>query len=89
MANYVEPQRPRIIVRLAPLWRHNTFVNTVVSEGKVRQNLRLDPDLWSAIDTDRAKRPGNISRNTWITEAILDKLARQAAPNQNARDRNA
>jgi hypothetical protein len=74
---------------MAPIWRHNTFVSNFVSEEKVRQNLRLDPDVWSAIDSDRSKRPGSISRNTWITEAILDKLARQPSTDQKPRTRNA
>jgi hypothetical protein len=42
-----------------------------------RSNLRLTPHLWLAIDTARGQRAGNISRNTWITEAILEKLARE------------
>lgn len=43
---------------------------------RTRENLRLDPALRAAVDRARLKRPGNISRNTWITEAILEKLAR-------------
>lgn len=43
---------------------------------RTRQNLRLDPALGAAIDRARLKRPGNVSRNTWITEAILEKLSR-------------
>jgi len=74
---------------MAPRWRHNTSVSNFVSEEKVRQNLRLDPEVWSAIDSDRSKRPGNVSRNTWITEAILDKLARQPSTAQKPRTRNA
>lgn len=40
-----------------------------------RSNLRLSPELWSAIDKARDKRPGNVSRNTWLIEAITEKLA--------------
>jgi hypothetical protein len=47
-----------------------------VSEGRLRQSLRLDPQLWDKIDRDRGRRAGSVSRNTWITEAILEKLAR-------------
>ncbi len=43
-----------------------------------RFNLRLDPETFEAIDIVRAKRPGNISRNTSITEAIQEKLARES-----------
>jgi hypothetical protein len=46
-----------------------------VSEKRSRQSLRLDPEVWEEIDRDRGKRPGTVSRNTWITEAILEKLS--------------
>src|SRR5690242_10695619 len=70
----------------APEWRHNTFVATSVSEHRLRQSLRLNQVIWQAIDKDRKQRPGNVSRNTWITEAILDKLAKPL-PEQKVRSR--
>ena len=47
-----------------------------------RINLRLSPETFEAIDEARSARPGHISRNTWITEAVEEKLARErtAAP---------
>lgn len=42
-----------------------------------RINLRLSAECFEAIDAARLARPGNISRNTWITEAIEEKLARE------------
>lgn len=45
-----------------------------------RINLRLASALFAKIDAARAARPGNVSRNTWITEAIEEKLARETAP---------
>ena len=42
-----------------------------------RINLRLPADTFAAIDSARAGRPGNVSRNTWITEAVEEKLARE------------
>ena len=42
-----------------------------------RTNLRLAPDLLKAVDAARAGRAGKISRNTWITEAVEEKLARE------------
>lgn len=42
-----------------------------------RANLRLTPHLWLAIDAARGRRAGNVSRNTWITEAIMEKVARE------------
>ncbi len=42
-----------------------------------RINLRLSAETFDMIDASRAARAGNISRNTWITEAIEEKLARE------------
>lgn len=44
-----------------------------------RINLRLSAETFDAIDAARGDRPGTISRNTWITEAIQEKLAREHA----------
>ena len=38
--------------------------------------------MWGAIDDARAKRAGVVSRNTWIAEAILEKLARAQDTNK-------
>ena len=46
-------------------------------DDRGRQSLRLDPEVWTAIDRVRLRRAGSISRNTWITEAIAEKLARE------------
>lgn len=43
-----------------------------------RINLRLAPETFRAVDTARSRRAGNVSRNTWIAEAIEEKLARDA-----------
>ena len=57
-----------------------TDMNAIVHKAEVRSrnNLRLAPELWGAIDEARIRRPGSVSRNTWIAEAILEKLAREA-----------
>ena len=47
------------------------------ASGRTRQNLRLDPDTWAAIDAARGRRSGKIARNTWIAEAIAEKLQRE------------
>ena len=44
-----------------------------------RINLRLPAQMFEAIDASRLVRPGDVSRNTWITEAIEEKLARERA----------
>jgi metal-responsive CopG/Arc/MetJ family transcriptional regulator len=47
------------------------------TSSRSRQSLRLDADVWSAIDEARVKRPGCVSRNSWISEAIAEKLKRE------------
>ncbi|MBB5745707.1 hypothetical protein GGR13_001291 [Brevundimonas variabilis] len=32
--------------------------------------------MFTAIDAARLARPGHVSRNTWLTEAVQEKLAR-------------
>lgn len=44
-----------------------------------RINLRLTSATFEAIDAARADRPGHVSRNTWITEAVSEKLERDQA----------
>lgn len=48
-------------------------------DNRARQSLRLVQQIWEAIDSARSRRAGTISRNTWITEAILEKIARDDA----------
>ena len=64
----------------APVWRH---LGAMLADSKTasvrtldRINLRLPGETFEAVDASRQARPGNISRNTWITEAIEEKLAR-------------
>lgn len=47
-----------------------------------RINLRLPPEMFEKIDALRSQRVGHVSRNTWITEAIQEKLVRDAANNE-------
>ena len=42
-----------------------------------RINLRLGVEVFDAIDSTRAVRLGAVSRNTWISEAVQEKLARE------------
>jgi predicted HicB family RNase H-like nuclease len=42
-----------------------------------RINLRLATETFAEIDAACAARPGNVSRNTWIAEAVQEKLARE------------
>lgn len=44
--------------------------------------MRLPAEVVEAIDAECSRRAGNISRNTWITEAVQEKLARNGAAGQ-------
>ncbi len=46
-------------------------------EDEVRFTLRGSFYLFSLIDRARGRRPGKISRNTWILEAITEKLKKE------------
>lgn len=67
------------------MWRHNGAMTIPSKPPTVRDldriNLRLSAETFALIDTARADRLGNISRNTWITEAIAEKLAREPSAN--------
>lgn len=47
------------------------------SKGRDRTSLRLNAEMLAKIDRARSTRAGVVSRNTWITEAIQEKLARE------------
>lgn len=44
---------------------------------KTRFTVRLEPGIKEAIEIARRQRVGSISTNTWIAEAISEKLARE------------
>lgn len=46
------------------------------SRSTERFTLRLAPEVLEAIDAECSHRAGNVSRNTWITEAVTERLAR-------------
>lgn len=56
-------------------------------DDRARQSLRLDQVILDAMDAARAKRPGFVSRNTWIVEAIEEKLAREQKERGKSDDR--
>lgn len=49
------------------------------SEDLKRVQLRIPMDKLSQIDQAVGKRPGKLSRHTWIMEAIEEKLARDSS----------
>ena len=44
-----------------------------------RLNIRLAPKILKAVDAACEQRAGTVSRNTWIAEAVAEKLARESA----------
>lgn len=65
------------------MWRQSGAMITDSKTTRIRIldriNLRLPGETFNAIDAARSERPGMVSRNTWITEAIQEKLARVRA----------
>jgi hypothetical protein len=68
---------------MAPVWRQRYSMSNPPKLLTIREldriNLRLLPETFQAIDNSRNARPGRLSRNTWIAEAIEEKLSRDAA----------
>jgi hypothetical protein len=50
---------------------------TTTQRNRDRINLRLNTEVFDLIDKARRGRAGVVSRNTWITEAIQEKLMRE------------
>lgn len=77
----IRPPQPgqKIFLATAPKWRHHGVMTsrTHKQPKEGRSTLRLSSELWTAIDNARDKRPGNVSRNTWLVEAITEKLAKE------------
>jgi hypothetical protein len=84
MATMVGIRRKRL--ELLPIWRL-AFPMSLIRSSKAeraRQGLRLDL-------ASRGERPGSASRNTWIAEAIMEKLTAEEdnAPSKRGRRRDA
>lgn len=47
-----------------------------------RTNVRLPSEMLQAIDNECKHRAGCVSRNTWIVEAIQERLLRENAINR-------
>jgi metal-responsive CopG/Arc/MetJ family transcriptional regulator len=72
------PTFTRHAVVAAPQWRHDNYSEQTIVTTLDRINLRLSAEMLDMIDAARSKRAGKVSRNTWIAEAIEEKLARDA-----------
>lgn len=70
--------------------RHNGAMSVDSQNPRVvdlsRINLRLPEAVFRSIDHSRSKRFGTVSRNTWITEAIQEKLLRDCESSQSSNE---
>ncbi|MFD2502351.1 ribbon-helix-helix domain-containing protein [Rhizorhabdus histidinilytica] len=71
----------------APKWRHTGAHDNESRSQRSRARLerftvRLPAEMVEAIDAECSRRAGNVSRNTWLTEAVQEKLARNGAASQ-------
>jgi len=68
---------------MEPEWRQLHSMTNPANPDAIREldriNLRLSPETFEAIDASRNARPCRLSRNTWIAEAIEQRLLRDAA----------
>lgn len=63
---------------MAPFWRHNdwTSIRDWVMSARKHSSIRVESEIMDAIERACSKRPGNVSTNQWIVEAVTEKLAR-------------
>ncbi len=59
------------------MWRQTPA--TMPNTAEHRFNLRLDPQIFSDIDQLRTEVAGNVSRNTWLLQAVAEKIQRDRA----------
>jgi hypothetical protein len=64
----------------ALIHRGGSVANEQAREGEKPILLRLPPDLLSRIDLTVKHRRIRTPRHTWILEAIVEKLEREAEP---------
>jgi hypothetical protein len=57
------------------------FFTATLERPDLVRPLRTPAEVLQAIDANRTRRPGTVSRNTWITEAIHEKLLREGVSN--------
>lgn len=76
-----QENKNRTIDRVPPRRQRGAMIDSPSEtvRGLDRINLRLSAGTFAAIDRARGARAGHISRNTWLTEAVEEKLAREAA----------
>jgi hypothetical protein len=69
-----EEEIERVIQRGGTTTAENQQTLKAKKTEKVPFLLRLSTDLIEQVDRARKSRPGNISRNQWITEMLVEML---------------
>jgi hypothetical protein len=77
MAEKAVSRRPRDIDNVINRGGSSAASQEDNSEKERVFNLRVPESLVEQVDTLRKRRTGRISRNTWILEAIEDKIERE------------
>jgi len=67
------PHRPLLSLSVG-VTGHRFNKMAATERKRIREQLHA---VLAAIDAACAARPGNVSRNTWIAEAVEEKLARE------------
>jgi hypothetical protein len=77
MAEKTVNRRPRNVEVTQVINRGGSSPSVPDGEKERIFNLRVPNDLVEKVDALRKARTGKISRNTWILEAIEDKIERE------------
>ena len=77
MAEKIVSRRPRDIDAVINRGGSSAAVQQNNKEKERIFNLRVPESLVEQVDMLRKRRTGNISRNTWILEAIEEKVERE------------
>ena len=71
-------QKGNFLLVVAPIWRHNrwTSLEDWAMSARKHSSIRVESEIMDAIERACSQRPGNVSTNQWIVEAVTEKLAR-------------
>ena len=78
MAEKSVNRRPRTMEVSQVINRGGSSTNAMDEKKERIFNLRVPEEMVEKVDTLRKARTGQVSRNTWILEAIEDKIERES-----------
>lgn len=72
------PVSEEALIRKGGSSGQETLVNPTNNDQEVKRvNLRIPAKYLYCVDQSLTRRLGNVSRNTWIIEAIVEKLGKE------------